>query len=406
MVAVQKRRKRSKRVKLTVLQVKIAGLAFTTLAFLYAYSSWKSHLETLRLKANRDRLHLRLRPASVFKDLGPAPDKYLIFVNIRYGQGSGNIIAGLLAAHLLALEYNRIVCVHNDYTEFHAAFEAIHPWAVEKCPSILKHLPNRFEKERNIQLLNYAPFPPDECELQTKLASDERVLFYEGNTYPRWPRIPDNFFFTYYQPKLELIAMLSYDQPPETVVHLRAPDGDEDRRKGLDDVTLNALGRELPHDTYLVTNRVEWYDKFEEEFGWSHPYWNEVFHSALLKSWGSRDHHIGKVKRDKDLQNMQMWADWLTILNAKRVYHTHSDFSVSAIHWQNIESKSIRGYNSATNQLDVVEESWIVDGETAALVERTMDAADHSHKLRCGKNTALAPRIAVRSPKMLRNRLE
>jgi len=63
-----------------------------------------------------------------------------------------------------------------------------------------------------------------------------------------------------------------------------------------------------------------------------------------------------------------MWADWYTILTAKMVYHTHSDFSISAIHWQNIESKTIDGYDRFGHYLKLVDESWRQDGETACLV--------------------------------------
>mmetsp|Transcript_60348 Transcript_60348/g.148079 ORF Transcript_60348/g.148079 Transcript_60348/m.148079 type:complete len:202 (-) Transcript_60348:195-800(-) len=41
-------------------------------------------------------------------------------------------------------------------------------------------------------------------------------------------------------------------------------------------------------------------------------------------------------------QGMQMWSDWYTLLNSKLIYHTHSDFSISAARWnQNILSWTI-----------------------------------------------------------------
>jgi hypothetical protein len=41
---------------------------------------------------------------------------------------------------------------------------------------------------------------------------------------------------------------------------------------------------------------------------------------------------------------VQMWADWYTLLNAQRIYHTASDFSLSAARWnRRIESWTIRG---------------------------------------------------------------
>lgn len=151
--------------------------------------------------------------------------------------------------------------------------------------------------------------------------------------------------------------MLPYDanHPPHTVVHLRVPDDTNgDRRKGLDEASFQALGRLLPSDTYLVTNRVAYYDYFREKFGWRHPHWSEIFHTALGRSWGGKDvdgsHHFFEspaqrpdTKIDRKQHIMENWADWYTILCATMVYHTHSDFSISAVHWQNVPSKSIDG---------------------------------------------------------------
>ncbi len=346
--------------------------------------------------------------------------KFLIFNGFLHEQGNGNIISGLLAAHLLGLEFNRTVCVSERYEDFHDAFVPIHPDTVANCPKALewarlnhenrKHGDGEVlrwgdyaDREWTIHLINFKS-PPDECQLQAQLASNVPILFLEGNTYPRWPVVPDNFFFTYYKAKPELLQMLPYDpsHPPTTVVHLRQPDAGFDTRDGLDNQTLQALGALLPanHSTYLVTNRVEWYETVADRFHWDHANWNEVFHSALGESWGSRHPSPQMLnasksplkkwdrRRQRHVQRtLQMWADWYTILTAQAVYHTHSEFSISAIHWQNIvPSKTILGYHATTGQLILRDESWRVDGETERLVDRRVGARGTSELRWCRGN--------------------
>jgi hypothetical protein len=295
--------------------------------------------------------------------------KFIVFKGFVNGQGAGNIVSGLLAAHLLGIEFNRTVCVDRDYVEFHHAFEAVYPHAVAECPNVLDSW-KQYKEVLHISLVNFGK-TPNECELQEQLASDSLILNLTANTYPRWPVVPDNLFFTYYKAKPELLKILPYDpsQPPKTVVHLRQPDRYKDVRKGLDQDTFRALGGLLPPDTYLVTNRVEWFDYFDENYQWKHPEWQQVVHSALKMSWGGRDHD--HVRPDEDADHvLQMWADWYTILTAKMVYHTHSDFSISAIHWQNLHSKEVMGFNHEEQKLELIDESWRIDGETAPLVDR------------------------------------
>jgi hypothetical protein len=183
---------------------------------------------------------------------------------------------------------------------------------------------------------------------------------------------------------------------PEVVVHLRAADGSGDARAGLDDKSLRALGDMLPRKTtYLVTNRVEWFDLFEKRYGWKHPSWDTVVHSALGMNWGQRaaagglgagesSERKARQQYDKARQHMQLWADWYTILMARRVYHTHSDFSNSAIHWMNVEGHSIVGYDDSRHELLLTGQSWIVDGETPPLIERRRDAPGTLELRLCG----------------------
>jgi len=330
---------------------------------------------------------------------GPSPDKFVVFIPIGSGQGEGNIMAGLLAATLLGEEFNRIICVSPRYDTFLSVFEPIHPWAVEKCPTRLANLPERRpsgDDQNYVRLVTFEK-PPDECRLQSLLRDGPDVIFIESNTYPRWPHVPQGFFFRFFRPKPTLLNTLPYSHDDEqqlltgleTVVHLREGDQPADTRKGTDARSLDALGKLLPSNTYLVTNRVEWHDLFEKKFGWRHPNWDAVTHTALRKTWGVRGKKFVKAERDyggfdRKKEMRQLWCDWYTILTAQTVYHSHSDFSISALHWNgNPNTWTLGSYNKSTKQLDMARESYIVDGETAPLVERRLDAEGTSQLRLC-----------------------
>ncbi|GKY98610.1 hypothetical protein MPSEU_000817700 [Mayamaea pseudoterrestris] len=364
------------------------------------------------------------------------PRRFIIFQPIQAGQGLGNIVSGLLAAHLLGEEFNRIVCVSNEYSDFLQMFEPIHELVVKHCRYAFEQYRNTSLAQRHEQSIRLVTFEqaPNECFLQQNLRDGPDVVYMVLNTYPRWPRIPTTdvnttYFSKYYRPTRKLLQALPWktastadsdgalsnlrakmqkqqllDNPPTTVVHLRQSDGAQDQRKGLDEATFMALGKLLPSDTFLVTNRVDWYDYFSKEFGWKHPEWITVIHSALHKQWGFRDengqHHndsnqlvpfipktVSESDSEKELQVLQMWVDWYTISQAKTVYHTHSDFSISAIHWNDIRNtKTILGFDNAKQELIIVDESWRVDGETAALASRTEFASGTTRLRLCGHN--------------------
>jgi len=113
--------------------------------------------------------------------------------------------------------------------------------------------------------------------------------------------------------------------------------------------------------------------------------WHEVSHSAMGLRWGAEgrtDHKYGST--DKKTQNLQLWADWFTILLAKQVYHSHSDFSISALHFVGATNSQVFvGYDSATRQVVMSNEAYIVDGETAPLVARTKHASGTSQLRLC-----------------------
>eukprot|EP00977_Amphora_coffeiformis_P008672 scaffold1971_cov127-Amphora_coffeaeformis.AAC.3 len=294
-------------------------------------------------------------------------------------------MAGLLAVHILGMEFNRIVCVHPSFSSFHQSFEAVHPEIKSACSRL-------FECDGQVQnpnvgdfihMLNFHP-PLDECQLQQDMASlDNRIIWIEGNTYPRWPQTPEKLLFTeYYQPTQALREVLPWTKPPRQVVHLRAPDSVTDIRDGLDDVTLEVLGKTLPTDTYLVTNQVLWYDWFSERYGWLHPPWHGVVHSAQAISWGNRNgDNIPRRVLDSESKRMgqlQLWADWYTILRASSVIHTHSDFSSSAVHWMNIADSSVLMRSSVElnkETLCLKPEDFHRDDPAALLSQRRKDSS-------------------------------
>ena len=317
---------------------------------------------TPTLRAGNELLSNLSNQGEIMTESIDALESYIIFRDIQYSQGIGNIITGLLAAHLLGKEFNRTVCVTKRYKEFHEAFvPTLDKSVVDEC--LKMELSNPPTTNNSIEILNYRP-SVDECQLKSMLSSNLPVIYYTGNTYPRWPSIPDNFFHFHYRPTQILLDTLPWNRatPPKTVVHLRQGDGILDERRGLGIQTLHALGQHLPNDTFLVTNRVDWYRLFEHKYGWKHPSWSKVVHSALPSiQWGAKN----KTKTSHEgFHILQAWSDWYTILNARQVYHTHSDFSASAVHWNNLWGRIILGSrlideSNKTSELLLGDEYWI-----------------------------------------------
>jgi hypothetical protein len=216
------------------------------------------------------------------------PKKYIVFTPVT-GQGLGNQLNGLLAAHLLGDEFGRIVCVGRwEWDAFFDAMEYVNPQAQATCKDLPPMMTNSSSDEK-ITLLNFGN-SPNECQLREKLASDHRVIYFTGNTYPRWCTVPPNYWFRQYRPTQRLLEILPWKDPPHTVVHLRHGDNIADPRLGLDHNTLVELGESLPSDTFLVTNWVEWFDFFETKYGWRNSNWMTVQHSALTHlKWVSRE---------------------------------------------------------------------------------------------------------------------
>ena len=287
------------------------------------------------------------------------------------GQGTGNILSGALAAQLLAEEFNRTLChagqeptndpksiawsivPTNVRSSFRRAFEWRDRRHEETCNQILQ---SNLRRKTIVQRNYDATSEQSECDMRDLLSNhkDFPIVYYEGNTYPRWPikdiSMPRDYFHETFQPTQALWDILPWgeSEPPPIVVHLREGDDRSDQRGGLDNQTLSLLAKEnlwkddnsKPNSpVFLVTNNVEWYSKFPS---WSHPNWSLVRHSALKRiSWGT---HANNNFHNDTQGQLQMWADWYTLLNAKKIYHTFSDFSLSAARWnENIQSWTILG---------------------------------------------------------------
>ena len=109
-------------------------------------------------------------------------------------------MSGLLAIHTLGREFDRIVCVHPRYTDFHQAFRLVDDTTAETCRLLFVCEDPSFghaTKTNNVvRLINFHP-PPNECLLQEILASkamDHRIMWIEANTYPRWTPTPELLF--------------------------------------------------------------------------------------------------------------------------------------------------------------------------------------------------------------------
>jgi hypothetical protein len=248
------------------------------------------------------------------------------------------------------------------YDSFKRAFELNQVLHQETCDRILQRVRKGNDStlkpnvSNTIVQNNYDQKSSEQSECSmSELLSNHRgfpIVYYEGNTYPRWPNIvisKRDRFRERFQPTQALKDTLPWkeSEPPPVVAHLRQGDSDRDHRDGLDEKTLSLLARESfletiesPSVVFLVTNNVEWYARFPD---WSHPSWSKVHHSALRSiSWGGGD----LDHQRKDDSDLQMWADWYTLLSARKIYHTASDFSRSASRWnEKIESWTIRGSN-------------------------------------------------------------
>ncbi len=274
-------------------------------------------------------------------------------------------MSGALAAQLLAEEFNRTLChTGAESTSVHASFRKAFDWIDDRHQEFCDRIVPQNEEtaiavapnaSKTIEQRNYdQTSEQSECDMREILSNHAEypIVYYEGNTYPRWPNkavsLPRDYFHELFKPTQALREILPWKEsaPPSTIVHLRDGDDKRDVRGGLDDLTLSLLVKsdffensDSQRDVFLVTNNVDLYSRFPE---WSHPDWTLVHHSALRRiSWGRNPSGMKDRNGDGELQ---MWSDWYTLLNAQKIYHTFSDFSLSVSRWnENIQSWTILG---------------------------------------------------------------
>ena len=327
-------------------------------------------------------------------------------------QGMGNLLNGLLAAHWLGQEFHCIVCVSPDWKDFHMAWESLTP----ECTRLTTTTTTTTDPDpdplpprtlgNTVWILNYSKQPVNECDVKAQLQAvvdeDDRVVYLVANDYPRWPSSSSKSrnlgvdWNDLYRPTAALQETWTRAVWPAAtatapVVHLRAPDDDKDHRRGLDLATCRALGEHLrshhyPNRTttttpFLVTNQVDYYTWFQEHYGWAHPSWTGVRHSALPNVQWTKSSKTNN--RSEGI--LQLWTDWWTLYRAKVIYHTHSDFSRSAARWSQCqESYTIGGIEGRSGTLLLTKDLWWGDdndnnnnNEVAPLSERSNDALLH-----------------------------
>jgi hypothetical protein len=87
------------------------------------------------------------------------------------------------------------------------------------------------------------------------------------------------------------------------------------------------------------------------------------------------------------LLTLQMWADWYTLLRAEQVYHTASDFSLSAVRWSSTPKQSwtiqgvVVGNNNGTTTTTTLrlKEDWSssADEFPPRLIDRVGDELNY-----------------------------
>jgi hypothetical protein len=76
-------------------------------------------------------------------------------------------------------------------------------------------------------------------------------------------------------------------------------------------------------------------------------------------------------------------------MKADQMYHSHLDFSLSAIHWVNNQNTfTIQRYDAGSGKLVLKREPWITDGDALPLSQRIMPNSETMMKdiMEYGKN--------------------
>ena len=243
-------------------------------------------------------------------------ERFVVFRDGGRGQGLGNITKGIFAAYHMAHDFDRIVCV-----EWKAFREAFNPPHQDLCNNLHYGTKNT----QKVLFWNFGKSMPVDKRREL-FASNAKIISFEGNSLRDQPITPA-IYETVLLPTARLNATIPWREPPECVVHLRKGDSGSDKRKGLDEGTLQTLEKEKELvGCYLISNNFQWYKRFDMNAGWGHPPWDSV-----------RPHQSSTSTQ------MELWSDWYTIYRARKVYHTGSRFSESARHASGSISQMILG---------------------------------------------------------------
>eukprot|EP00040_Diaphanoeca_grandis_P003527 m.25143 g.25143 ORF g.25143 m.25143 type:complete len:364 (+) comp14888_c0_seq1:215-1306(+) len=262
---------------------------------------------------------------------------FLHYIAPVRGQGIGNALNGLYVAHLVASKYCRKVCV--VWPDFTKAFV----YNNSGCANPNTHK----NKDHDLHLWNFGQSSKN--DQIDRVLGDPTIVSatLDANEYDQfgtWPETRIPLIPEVYSPSPELLTLLhpacttSFSTPPclrDTVIHLRKGDGAHDVRGAFGDASVFDRLVHCFKRGYLLADQQVVYDKLKHL---ERPIWEAIKHSSA-----------GGAK-------LQIWADWITVVNAKHVYHTPSGFSESAIRVSSAYSRRL--LESCGECFMLQEETW------------------------------------------------
>uniref|UniRef100_A0A0G4HVX5 Uncharacterized protein n=1 Tax=Chromera velia CCMP2878 TaxID=1169474 RepID=A0A0G4HVX5_9ALVE len=238
---------------------------------------------------------------------GQGEDRFIVFFGPSRGQGIGNMMFGLLRAHILARRFGRRVCV--EWEDFEVAWDYDDEGCADLKPKISLHV------------WNFGRRNSDE-EVEMLLKSPLKSVYMTGNELQDNVRLTGlTWFFDFYSPKPALEALFPEVWPP-FVAHIRRGDGGRDIRGVF----------EYPYDPFPALRRcLKGYVVLSD---------TTTVYKGLGDSVLSPKKAIPHTIDSKltDAQKVQTWFEWTLIAKAKKVLRTHSGFSESAIRVSDAQS--------------------------------------------------------------------
>ena len=231
---------------------------------------------------------------------------------------------------ILADDTQRRVCIDNNWSAFTKAFR------YPNCNDTILSAANT--NITVVRMWNFGKSTPFEDWRRLFASQNQSIIASEGNS-EHYLRRPSLFSF---QPTPALQALLPQSFP-NCVVHLRHPDNSRDYRRGVDPATLKVISQTLSKDCFLITNHQEWY----QSLNFTQSYY-----------YNNNDTTISRPHQMATSEDLTLWRDWYTIYKAKRVYHTESGFSESAVHASGAEAYKILGVHDSSNDTLILEADY------------------------------------------------